>query len=72
MGFVYDVVTGSALVGCVQNDQLLDSFELFKEMQQEGVEKQSEEAQKFFSRMLDMGQAPNNFTYATVLDTCEI
>ncbi|KAF6158155.1 hypothetical protein GIB67_014949 [Kingdonia uniflora] len=24
--------------GCVQNDQLLDSFELFKEMQQEGVE----------------------------------
>ncbi|KAF6148064.1 hypothetical protein GIB67_024239 [Kingdonia uniflora] len=70
MGFVYDVVTGSALVdmhaknknledschvfheipvrnwiswsavtaGYVQNDQLLDSFELFKEIQQEGVE----------------------------------
>jgi pentatricopeptide repeat protein len=32
--------------------------------------KQSEEAQKFFSEMLDMGVKPDHFTYATVLDTC--
>ncbi|XP_027153075.1 pentatricopeptide repeat-containing protein At3g02330, mitochondrial isoform X1 [Coffea eugenioides] len=31
---------------------------------------QSEEAQKFFSVMLEMGAKPDNFTYATVLDAC--
>ncbi|KAK6154961.1 hypothetical protein DH2020_009209 [Rehmannia glutinosa] len=31
---------------------------------------QSEGAQKFFSKMLEMGIKPDNFTYATVLDTC--
>lgn len=31
---------------------------------------QSEGAQKFFSRMLEMGIEPDNFTYATILDTC--
>ncbi|GAB2235508.1 hypothetical protein Droror1_Dr00025933 [Drosera rotundifolia] len=31
---------------------------------------QEEEAQKFFSLMLEMGITPDNFTYATVLDTC--
>lgn len=34
------------------------------------LQKQSEEAQTFFSKMLDMGLKPDNFTYATVLDTC--
>ncbi|KAF6165167.1 hypothetical protein GIB67_000751 [Kingdonia uniflora] len=34
------------------------------------LHKQSEEAQKFFSQMLDMGLVPDNFTYTTVLDTC--
>ncbi|KAJ4960884.1 hypothetical protein NE237_020794 [Protea cynaroides] len=34
------------------------------------LQKQSEDAHKFFSRMLDMGLQPDNFTYATVLDTC--
>ncbi|KAK9272083.1 hypothetical protein L1049_002452 [Liquidambar formosana] len=34
------------------------------------LQKQSEEAQKFFSQMLEMGVNPDNFTYATVLDTC--
>lgn len=32
--------------------------------------KQSEEAQKYFSRMLEMGVKPDDFTYATLLDTC--
>ncbi|KAL5739474.1 hypothetical protein ACOSQ2_028654 [Xanthoceras sorbifolium] len=32
--------------------------------------KQSENAQKYFSWMLEMGLQPDNFTYATVLDTC--
>nr|XP_043605912.1 pentatricopeptide repeat-containing protein At3g02330, mitochondrial [Erigeron canadensis]XP_043605913.1 pentatricopeptide repeat-containing protein At3g02330, mitochondrial [Erigeron canadensis] len=31
---------------------------------------QSEEAQKFFSQMLQIGIKPDNFTFATVLDTC--
>ncbi|KAG8384556.1 hypothetical protein BUALT_Bualt04G0130100 [Buddleja alternifolia] len=31
---------------------------------------QSESAQKFFSKMLGMGIKPDNFTYATVLDSC--
>lgn len=31
---------------------------------------QSEGAQKYFSRMLEMEIKPDNFTYATVLDTC--
>ncbi|XP_064959445.1 pentatricopeptide repeat-containing protein At3g02330, mitochondrial-like [Musa acuminata AAA Group] len=34
------------------------------------LQKQSEEAQSFFSQMLDNGLEPDNFTYATVLDTC--
>ncbi|KAF8407910.1 hypothetical protein HHK36_007048 [Tetracentron sinense] len=34
------------------------------------LQKQSEESQKFFSQMLDNGLKPDNFTYATVLDTC--
>ncbi|PIA58235.1 hypothetical protein AQUCO_00500287v1 [Aquilegia coerulea] len=34
------------------------------------LKKQSEEAQKLFSQMLDSGLQPDNFTYATVLDTC--
>ncbi|GAB2272840.1 hypothetical protein Dimus_007659 [Dionaea muscipula] len=32
--------------------------------------KREEEAQNFFSMMLEMGLKPDNFTYATVLDTC--
>ncbi|KAJ6396288.1 hypothetical protein OIU77_021337 [Salix suchowensis] len=31
---------------------------------------QSEDAHNFFSRMLEMGVKPDNFTYAAVLDTC--
>lgn len=34
------------------------------------LNKQSEDAQKLFSQMLDMGLKPDHFTYATVLDTC--
>ncbi|KAL6641402.1 hypothetical protein ACP70R_019583 [Stipagrostis hirtigluma subsp. patula] len=34
------------------------------------LSKQSEEAQKFFSEMLETGLKPDHFTYATVLDTC--
>ncbi|XLT27531.1 hypothetical protein HN873_058823, partial [Arachis hypogaea] len=33
-------------------------------------QKQSENAQKHFSQMLEMGVIPDNFTYATVLDIC--
>ncbi|XP_044480983.1 pentatricopeptide repeat-containing protein At3g02330, mitochondrial-like [Mangifera indica] len=33
-------------------------------------QKQSENAQRYFSWMLEMGVKPDNFTYATVLDTC--
>ncbi|KAK4338648.1 hypothetical protein RND71_043135 [Anisodus tanguticus] len=34
------------------------------------LREQSEEAQKFFSKMLEEGMKPDNFTYASVLDTC--
>ncbi|KAM7487022.1 hypothetical protein LguiA_003031 [Lonicera macranthoides] len=34
------------------------------------LQEQSEEAQKFFYWMLEMGVKPDNFTYATILDTC--
>ncbi|KAF6989552.1 hypothetical protein CFC21_006878 [Triticum aestivum] len=34
------------------------------------LNKQSEDAQKIFSQMLDIGLKPDHFTYATVLDTC--
>ncbi|PKU64380.1 pentatricopeptide repeat-containing protein At3g02330, mitochondrial isoform X1 [Dendrobium catenatum] len=34
------------------------------------LQKKSEEAQKFFSQMLELGLQPDNFTYATILDTC--
>ncbi|XP_017975619.1 PREDICTED: pentatricopeptide repeat-containing protein At3g02330 [Theobroma cacao] len=34
------------------------------------LQKESEEAQNFFSRMLEMGVKPDHFTYATVIDTC--
>ncbi|KAM0942604.1 putative tetratricopeptide-like helical domain superfamily, DYW domain-containing protein [Dioscorea sansibarensis] len=34
------------------------------------LQNQSEEAQKFFSKMLNLGLKPDNFTYATILDAC--
>jgi pentatricopeptide repeat protein len=34
------------------------------------MQKQSESAQRFFSQMLEKGINPDNFTYATILDTC--
>ncbi|KAL2896148.1 hypothetical protein RDABS01_037932 [Bienertia sinuspersici] len=34
------------------------------------LQNQDEEALRFFSRMLEMGIEPDNFTYATVLDIC--
>lgn len=34
------------------------------------LHERSEEAQKFFCKMVEMGVKPDNFTYATVLDVC--
>ncbi|KAG6578527.1 Pentatricopeptide repeat-containing protein, mitochondrial, partial [Cucurbita argyrosperma subsp. sororia] len=34
------------------------------------LQKKSEDSQRFFSHMLEMGVEPDNFTYATVLDAC--
>ncbi|KAJ8426777.1 hypothetical protein Cgig2_034036 [Carnegiea gigantea] len=34
------------------------------------LQDENEEAQRFFALMLEMGMQPDNFTYATVLDTC--
>lgn len=34
------------------------------------LQNQSEEAQKFFFKMLNLGLKPDNFTYATILDAC--
>ncbi|KAL4568599.1 hypothetical protein LXL04_024214 [Taraxacum kok-saghyz] len=34
------------------------------------IQQQSEESQKLFSKMLESGTKPDNFTFATILDTC--
>ncbi|KAK4277444.1 hypothetical protein QN277_015444 [Acacia crassicarpa] len=34
------------------------------------LQKQSENAQRYFCHMLEMGVMPDTFTYATILDTC--
>ncbi|KAI3677429.1 hypothetical protein L2E82_51716 [Cichorium intybus] len=34
------------------------------------TQEQSEESQRFFSKMLESGINPDNFTFATILDTC--
>ncbi|XP_077236631.1 pentatricopeptide repeat (PPR) superfamily protein [Tasmannia lanceolata] len=82
-GFGFDSFVGSALVDMYCKCGLMeDADKLHNRIKKQTMvswnaiisgftlQKQSEEAQKFFSKMLEMGLKPDNFTYATVLDTC--
>ncbi|KAE9449408.1 hypothetical protein C3L33_18699, partial [Rhododendron williamsianum] len=83
-GMGFDLFVGSAIVDmyckCAKVEEAEKLHDRMEEQQSmvswnamisgfSSAEK-SEEAQKFFSRMLEMGVKPDSFTYATVLDTC--
>ncbi|XP_028109078.1 pentatricopeptide repeat-containing protein At3g02330, mitochondrial [Camellia sinensis] len=82
-GMGFDLFVGSAIVDMYCKCSKVEEAEkLHNRMEEQtmvswnamisgfSLNEQSEEAQKFFSRMLEMGVKPDNFTYATVLDTC--
>ncbi|KAL6551640.1 hypothetical protein OROGR_007794 [Orobanche gracilis] len=82
-GMGMDSFVGSVLVDMYCKCGMVDEAEKLHEKMEEQTlvswnaiisgfssTEQSEGAQKFFSRMLEMGIKPDNFTYATVLDTC--
>uniref|UniRef100_A0A7N0UHK2 Pentatricopeptide repeat-containing protein n=1 Tax=Kalanchoe fedtschenkoi TaxID=63787 RepID=A0A7N0UHK2_KALFE len=82
-GMGFDSFVGSALVDMYSKcGKLEDAQKLHDRIEGETIMawnaiisgfstiKQSEDAQKLFSKMLEMGVKPDNFTYATVLDTC--
>ncbi|KAJ7974239.1 Pentatricopeptide repeat-containing protein [Quillaja saponaria] len=78
-----DLFVGSALVDMYCKCGMLEEAEKIHDRTEEqtmvswntiisgfSLQKQSEDAQRYFSQMLEMGVMPDNFTYATVLDTC--
>lgn len=82
-GMGFDLFVGSAIVDMYcKCSKVEEANKLHKRMEEQTMvswnsmisgftlNEQSEEAQKFFSKMLEMGFKPDNFTYATVLDTC--
>ncbi|CAM8991267.1 unnamed protein product [Rhodiola kirilowii] len=82
-GMGFDSFVGSALVDMYsRGGKLEDAQKLYDRIEGETImasnaiisgfssNKQSEDAQQFFSKLLEMGVKPDNFTYATVLDTC--
>ncbi|KAK6928027.1 Pentatricopeptide repeat [Dillenia turbinata] len=82
-GMGFDIFVGSALVDMYAKCEMMEEAEkLHYRIGEEAVvswnaiisgyslQKESEEAQKLFLQMLEMGVKPDNFTYATVLDTC--
>lgn len=81
MGF--DSFVGSALVDMYSKCGMMEDAEKLNDRLVEktavswnaiisgfSLQKQSEEAQKYFAKMLEMGVNPDNFTYASILDTC--
>lgn len=82
-GMGFDLFVGSSLVDMYCKCGMMEEAENLHNRLEEhtmvswnaiisgfSLRKQSEEAQKFFSRMLKMDVEPDNFTYATILDTC--
>ncbi|XP_059449128.1 pentatricopeptide repeat-containing protein At3g02330, mitochondrial [Corylus avellana] len=78
-----DLFVGSALVDMYCKCGMMEEAEKIHDRLEEptmvswnaiisgfSMQKQSESAQRFFSQMLEKGVNPDNFTYATVLDTC--
>lgn len=82
-GMSLDMFVGSALVDMYCKCGLMEEAEKIHYRLEEqtmvswnaiisgfSLQKKSEDSQRFFSYMLEMGVEPDNFTYATVLDTC--
>ncbi|KZV46865.1 pentatricopeptide repeat-containing protein-like [Dorcoceras hygrometricum] len=82
-GMGFDSFVGSALVDMYSKCGMMDEADkLHNRLEEQTLvswnsiisgfssEEDSEGAQSFFARMLEMGVKPDNFTYATVLDTC--
>uniref|UniRef100_A0A2N9GV68 Uncharacterized protein n=1 Tax=Fagus sylvatica TaxID=28930 RepID=A0A2N9GV68_FAGSY len=82
-GMGLDVFVASALVDMYCKCGMMEEAEKIHDRTEEptmvswnaiisgfSLQKQSESAQRFFSQMLERGVNPDNFTYATVLDTC--
>ncbi|ESW11366.1 hypothetical protein PHAVU_008G023900 [Phaseolus vulgaris] len=82
-GMGLDCFVGSALVDMYSKCGMLKEAEKIHDRLEEQTtvswnsiisgfssQKQSENAQIYFSQMLEMGVIPDNFTYATVLDIC--
>ncbi|XP_075501271.1 LOW QUALITY PROTEIN: pentatricopeptide repeat-containing protein At3g02330, mitochondrial-like [Primulina tabacum] len=82
-GMGFDSFVGSALVDMYSKCGMMDEAEkLHNRLEEQTLvswnsiisgfssEEDSERAQNFFARLLEMRVKPDNFTYATVLDTC--
>lgn len=83
LGIWVDLFVGSALIDMYSKCAVMDEAEKIHSRLEEkttvswntiisgfALQNQSEEAQKYFSSMLKTGAGPDNFTYATILDTC--
>ncbi|KAK9683055.1 hypothetical protein RND81_10G115100 [Saponaria officinalis] len=82
-GMGYDSFVGSTLVDMYcKYGMINEAMKLHDRLEEQNMvswnaiiwgfllQDQNEEAQSFFSWMLEMGIEPDNFTFATVLDTC--
>lgn len=82
-GMGLDVFVASALVDMYCKCGMMEEAEKIHDRTEEpnmvswnaiisgfSLQNQSESAQRFFSQMLERGVNPDNFTYATVIDTC--
>ncbi|CAH1442311.1 unnamed protein product [Lactuca virosa] len=82
-GMSFESFVGSALVDMYSKcGNIEDAKKLHERMEEQtmvswnaiisgfSTQEQSEESQRFFSKMLESGTKPDNFTFATVLDTC--
>lgn len=83
LGTGSDLFVGSALIDMYSKCAMIEEAEKIHSRLDEkttiswntiisgfALQNQSDEAQKYFSSMLKTGAAPDNFTYATILDTC--
>ncbi|KAF9612066.1 hypothetical protein IFM89_037985 [Coptis chinensis] len=82
-GLGFDIFVGSALIDMYSKCGMMEEAKKLHDRVEKqtmvswnaiisgfSLQKQSEEAQDFFCEMLDTGVKPDNFTYATILDTC--
>ncbi|KAK4789694.1 hypothetical protein SAY86_016998 [Trapa natans] len=83
LGIGGDLFVGSALIDMYSKCAVMEEAEKVHSRLEEkttvswntiisgfALQNQSEEAQKYFTFMLKTGAGPDNFTYATIIDTC--